>query len=507
MRCYVCKMMIMEDEQICPHCGANMKAYKQVLQLSDYYYNQGLERAQVRDLSGAIENLKLSVKYNKYNTNARNLLGLVYFETQELVQALAEWVISTNYEPHHNMASLYLKEFEDHPDILEESNAAIRKYNQALQYCRADSSDLAIIQLKKVLEIAPRLIRAHQLLALLYMKDGKYELAQRTLRDAAHIDTNNTTTMRYMKELQERLQNDKSKKKKKDDLLSYTSGNETIIMPKYWKKSASIASTIIYTIIGVTIGLLAELFLILPAQKQQLQEEYNNSVAEMAKNLSDRSNNVVALEERIQSLEKELEDYEVKEDVTGSNDILIRAYLTATQGDINTAGELLTQVNTDFLGVDAMDLYETTSAMVNSQYMADLYNTGYEAYQVFDYDLAIESLLTVVDIDPYYAEGGALYYLGQSYRKGVDLESAKPYYAKLVKAFPNTGFASTAAKYVSDIEVEQAGIAVYVSPEAEPEPEPAVVEAPPEAIAPQPEPAPVIVDPQPQPEPEPVVIE
>ena len=36
----------------------------------------------------------MSLRYNKMNTNARNLLGLVYFEMGESVKALSEWVIS-----------------------------------------------------------------------------------------------------------------------------------------------------------------------------------------------------------------------------------------------------------------------------------------------------------------------------------------------------------------------------------------------------------------------------
>ena len=38
--------------------------------------------------------MKRSLKFNKLNIQARNLLGLVYFETGEAVAALSEWVIS-----------------------------------------------------------------------------------------------------------------------------------------------------------------------------------------------------------------------------------------------------------------------------------------------------------------------------------------------------------------------------------------------------------------------------
>ena len=48
-----------------------------MIHLSNYYYNDGLAKAGVRDLSGAIESLKNSLYYNKKNIIARNLLGLI----------------------------------------------------------------------------------------------------------------------------------------------------------------------------------------------------------------------------------------------------------------------------------------------------------------------------------------------------------------------------------------------------------------------------------------------
>lgn len=45
---------------------------------SNYWYNDGLKKANIRDLSGAIVSLRRSLQYNRANIAARNLLGLVY---------------------------------------------------------------------------------------------------------------------------------------------------------------------------------------------------------------------------------------------------------------------------------------------------------------------------------------------------------------------------------------------------------------------------------------------
>ena len=44
---------------------------------SNYWYNDGLQKAKIRDLSGAVKSLRKSLQYNQANIAARNLLGLV----------------------------------------------------------------------------------------------------------------------------------------------------------------------------------------------------------------------------------------------------------------------------------------------------------------------------------------------------------------------------------------------------------------------------------------------
>ena len=76
--------------------------------IANSYYNMGLERARLRDLSGAAECLKKSLHFNKYQTDARNLLGLIYYEVGEVGDALVQWVISMNLQPQENRADYYL---------------------------------------------------------------------------------------------------------------------------------------------------------------------------------------------------------------------------------------------------------------------------------------------------------------------------------------------------------------------------------------------------------------
>ena len=93
-----------------------MNATEMIHHAANAAYNDGLALAKLHDLSGAIISLSMALRYDKRHTQARNLLGLVYFEYGEPVLALREWVISKNYQPDDNRADYYLKEMQPRPD-------------------------------------------------------------------------------------------------------------------------------------------------------------------------------------------------------------------------------------------------------------------------------------------------------------------------------------------------------------------------------------------------------
>lgn len=143
--------------------------------IANSYYNMGLERAKLRDLSGASECLKKSLHFNKYMTDARNLLGLIYYEVGEVGEALVQWVISMNFQPEGNQADNYLGEIQRKSGIMETERRAVRRFNQALIYAQSGSEDLAILQLNKVVESKPNYVKAQLLLALLCIAREDYQ--------------------------------------------------------------------------------------------------------------------------------------------------------------------------------------------------------------------------------------------------------------------------------------------------------------------------------------------
>lgn len=452
MICYRCNHEAGRENR-CPVCGTDLSIFNKVIRLSNTYYNDGLQKAEVRNLSGAILSLKKSLKFNKYNTNARNLLGLVYYEMGEVVDALSEWVISMSYQQDDNIAGRYLEELRKNSSQLDAINQTIKKYNQALLYCRQDSRDLAIIQLKKVLSLNPKLVKGHQLLALLYMQEEKYDLAKKSLRNAGKIDANNTTTLRYLKEVNGKMKEKNSgKKKKEDDLISYQSGNETIIMPSRFQDS-SLGSTMAYFLAGLLIGVLVIGFLVVPGVRNSTKQELNAQLVEANGTVASNVQQIESLQQQVAELSEKVALYEGQGDAlpqqTAAYEALLSAYVAYVGNDYATSGASLALVDKEQLTDGAKTIYDTVWAAVADTYFGQLYTEGYNSYTAGDYAAAVLSLQKVVDQDMDYKDGNATYYLAQAYNRSGDMESARPYYQYIVDNYPNTEKATTARNYLN----------------------------------------------------------
>ena len=199
-----------------------MEYTKKFLYQSNQWYNDGLRRANIRDLSGAVTSLKKSLQFNRDNIAARNLLGLVYFGQGEVAEALVEWIISKNIKSHENIADYYIKKVQETPSELEVMNQAIKKYNQCLTYCQQDGEDLAVIQLKKVVASHPTFLKAYQLLALLYLKTEQYAKARQVLRRAHKLDATNEITICICMSLQSCTIRKRRRRKRKKIRQSHT---------------------------------------------------------------------------------------------------------------------------------------------------------------------------------------------------------------------------------------------------------------------------------------------
>lgn len=453
VRCYNCGTIVDEGD-ICPYCGTDVHVYKSILYNSEILYNKGLGQAEVRDLSGAIVTLKESLRYNKRNTKARNLLGLIYFEIGEPVMAMSEWVLSKNLENDNPLADKYLNELQSEPGALDNINQTIKKYNQALEYCQQGSRDLASIQLRKVLNLNPNFVAGHQLLALLYMQDGKYNDAKKELSAANKVDVRNTITLRYAKECKEQLKelNKNKKKRRRENSISFQDGNDTILMPQnsFLDMVEGSKAAMGNVFVGLVIGLLICFFLVVPTVKQRAVEKASESLVATNEELSSSSTNAMTLQQQVDDLKAQLEEYNGKGDTVQSYEKLIEAQEALAAGNVQGAQEAVKIVNKDLLSDKGKAIYDQVYAGAFEQTLKDLYNSGYSAYNNGDLDAAIFNLAMCVDIDERYENGYALFYLGDARYQKWEFDEAISAFNKVIELVPDSPAAKKAQEKIDE---------------------------------------------------------
>ena len=452
MKCNKCGATLTESS-FCNNCGVDVKIYKKLISASNALYNRGLDKAQVRDLSGAKDDLKNSLKVYKMNIPARNLLGLVYFEMGDVVSALSEWIVSKNYQPEDNIADIYIEAVQKNAGKLDAYNIALKKYNQALLYARQGSLDLAVIQLKKVLSIHDKFVAAHLLLALVAIQTNQIELARKELKKVLHIDRGNVLALNYFKETDALLGKSADKKSSRisKDAVAYTSGNETIIQPKGSQEGGG-RNVVIDILLGLIIGMAVCWFVLAPAKIQSANNAANQQVIEYSDQLEAKSATISALTEEVNFEKAARTTAEAKAEkanakVTGY-DSLFEAKKLEAEGNYEGAAEALAKVDPEELAEGAKEIYNQVSASVNATVVEDLYKKGEASYNSGKYEEAKESLEKVVTLNPQHDY--AVYYLARSYENLNDGENAKKYYQMVVELLPaETQRAQTAQAYLS----------------------------------------------------------
>ncbi len=468
MICYNCGNALTNSD-FCSHCGTNVSVYKKIVKLSNGYYNAGLVRAQNRDLTGAAEVLNRSLKLNKRNTDARNLLGLVYNEMGETVQAFKEWVISTNIQPNSNPASRYLLEFQKEKGKVTELNRVIKKFNVALEYARNNTDDMAIIQLKKVLNSNPNMLKAYQLLGLIYIKQGQYERARREIRKSLKIDRSNALSIKYLREIGEYL--DEEKKVDPDKRMErrrslrgnmppdrpYLSGNDAIV-PNDKAEAARGAQSILQFILGILLGAALVYFVVTPARLNHVRTENNNAQVEYNQNIAAKNSAVSELQEEIddiksenEKLKSQLSQYTDTGNTISSNySNLLAAVDSYIAERYDEAAKSLEKVDGSLKmnSKSFTNVYKTMTSKLSSRVASSAYDSGMAAMDKEDYDEAIKQFKKCLEADEKNDE--ALYYLAWAYEHKGNTKNAQKYFQKIVDEHKDSDYYDVAKNKVAD---------------------------------------------------------
>ncbi|MDD7402356.1 MAG: tetratricopeptide repeat protein [Butyribacter sp.] len=479
MNCPRCNAKVAFMKNQCDNCGQDLRDYRKIISLSNIYYNKGLEQAKVRDLSGAIRSLRQSLEFNKYNTNARNLLGLIFFEEGEVVSALSEWVISKHFQDQNNDADRYINVVQANPNKLEMYNQTIKKYNAALYAAQHGDEDMAIIQLKKVVNLNPKFVRAHQLLALLYMMSGKRDnrvRAKRLLKSIIKVDVTNTTTIRYLNELSDiHLKGENTAKstgsepqKEVRKTLPRVEADAYKTITPYKEEKPSVLP-FINVIVGVVIGMALMGFLIMPHINANKSNDANSEFKKYSEQKAASESDLSTLKNENKELQKELEKVkkendELKGDTSGTGTTMQESYesfIAAIQyyeeKDNANAAKSLLKVNKDSIEDENMlALYKEIKKTAFPEASKEYFERGRNAYNgqgeyagKKDYDKAIKLLEKSLEFDA--TNTDAMYFMGRCYQQKSEAEEAKKYYNQILEEYPDSTRVSEAQSRLREL--------------------------------------------------------
>ena len=366
-----------------------MEYTQKVVYQSNYWYNDGLKKAKIRDMTGAVTSLKKSLQFNSENIAARNLLGLVYYGRGEVGEALVEWILSKNLRPKDNIANYYIQKIQKSPADLDTINQAIRKYNQSLVYCEQGGEDMAIIQLKQV--VAAEAV----------------------------------------------------KKDEKSQTVTYNVGNDTIIQPASALKDNSGRMTFINILIGLAVGVAVMWFLIMPAVNKSTSQKTNKQVTAFSDKIAEEEAQISALKTELESYRASSEESENAQQTAASTkesyEIVMEMYSHYLQSDMKDSAmvDSLKNVNPDALGTLGKSRYEEMTDSIYPRYADALYTEALQAYEVANYSTTISDLEVLVGFDEGYSDGKAVYLLYKAYDKTGDTDNANTWKDKLDKDYPN----------------------------------------------------------------------
>lgn len=332
-----------------------------------------------KDITNALKNLNTAIEIEPNNVEVLNSLALCYFILGDFDEAEKRWYEVLKIDATNNEAKASL----DH--LLSPAFSFwIKRYHSVLKEIEKRNYDVAIKELKKLMEENDTIIGVYQLLGLCYLAKGDKKYAVKIWRKGLAIDKSNPQLIDYLN-----LQSNITE-------LPIENLNTSInIKPKENMKNkwgwAVAGVLIIAVLVQGTVAINNNRSYTEDLSKMEVKIKQLSDIVEQQKNEIALT---VASFNNVNSIEIE-EDY--SDTLAGSN------------YDVN--------------------------------YENHYYNTGYNAYLSKDYKNAISNLSVVVAMNTNsYINREAAYYLARSYYLNGELAQAEKYYKQYLEQFPNTNY-------------------------------------------------------------------
>ncbi len=471
MNCPNCEFDI-KNNKVCPSCGVDVYIYKKSCKISDVFFNRAINQAKAQDLSGAIENLNKSIEFNKNNIAARNVLGLVYFEMGALADALKQWIISASIIKDDNIALEYLERMQNSDKAYEKYNNAVIQYNQAVAHLKQKSDDMAIIALKKALELNPKLIPAMNLLTLCHLINKEKDKAEQMIEKVLAIDIKNEIALNYFYELNPRMVRPTSelpavrKVAGPPQPVIPTSTVTQPLQPTYNrintpppKKSFGNSfhfAEILSFVFGALCAFAIFYILVLPGKIEAGEKEIETLKSTMTKNEKTYSDATKELQDTIDTLRSEnlsltsnVDNLNAQVKVQDQLKTIERVVAEKNNNKFEAAADILSTIDIESLSEANKEQVEKLRTEIMPKAAKALYNEGLLLYNQKQYDTArdkFEKSYRLAD------SADTVYYLGMTEKATSNVVKAKLYFQEILDKYPQSNQVNNAKARLRELQ-------------------------------------------------------
>ena len=342
---------------------------RELRQISNRFYNLAIDRAMERDLYGATLLLKKSLSFNAKNTNARNLLGLIFYEEGAITEGIVQWLVSRDlFKSELNPANEYLKKMQDDPDT-EKCFKSVKIYNQAIDDLDPvyNRTDLAMLKLNKAIEYNDHNVKAMFLLAVLYLQIKDHIKAGSYLLRCQKIDNGNKFINEHMNYVLKNTKKSEVKEKKIEKIYSFKKleSDDAILPRKYIKLSEN--QKVIFILIGIIIGALSYALLISPHGSSSSSLASENQVIRYAELVNDQNKIIRDITIENNQLKTDYEDASVK----------LRAYEEQNKlftSQYETLNSIITDFDNGYISRAARNYVELDKDAITDEALVTLLN-------------------------------------------------------------------------------------------------------------------------------------
>lgn len=439
---------------ICPFCQADIFIFQKMRNASIRCYNEGLQAANDRNLLQAITILEQSVLFDKNNMDARNLLGLLYFEVGHIADALKHWIISTSLQPENNFATKYINTLQKNSRLMEKYNDAVKYYNQALYYLKQGSDDIAIIRLKKALDLNPHFLDACNLMTFCCLLEENEKRASHFIETVLQKDANNPFALRYLQEIQQNdhrstffLKKRNIQTEKTSPVVSDKKTDSPPPMPRYKrgeKRNFRLLEQRDFISFGLGVFATAVVIftLIVPSINEQQQQTIDTLQAKLegfqgSTNMTPEE--VASMREQFNSLKTENKQLRSEETKQANLELLETAISQATDQKFEECVATLDAINTLGFAEEDTKKYEDLKQTVYPKAAEIFYNKGKNEFlsnRLTEAKTYLENCIKFITQEDFADD--VYFYLAKIAEQEQDIQKAKTYYEKIQKEFPNS---------------------------------------------------------------------